>query len=1135
MPTEDTFQKRRAELSAAKQALLEKRLQRSFTPATQALSMAVAAPSSSETTPLSFSQHRLWFLQQLEPQSAVYNEPIAVHLRGPLHLPALAQVATALSLRHAVLRTTFPLQDGQVVQLVHPPEPQQSSLPLLDLSTLPASERQAALHRHIQTEVQRPFDLTQDYPWRTLLLRLAPEEHVCLTVMHHIVTDAWSMEVFVREVGLLYAAFCAGQPSPLPPLPVQYAQYAQWQRQQVDEAFLTSHLAYWKRHLAGPLPRLHLPTDHARPPEQRYEGRRLPLGICAQTTQALHALSRQQGVTLFMTLLAALQLVLARLSQQQDVLIGSPIAGRTRPELEGLLGCFVNTLVLRTDLSGQPSVQELLQRVRAVTLGAYEHQDVPFEKLVEELQPERSLSHAPFFQVMFTLQNVPLASRELAGLTISAAPLEHTTAKFDLSLTLQELPEGLEGFLEYNTALFEEATIGRVAAYLQRVLQAMVADPTQGIEEIPLLSLEELQQFDTWNATERAYPKGQCLHEIVEEQVERTPNAPAVTYEGTQLTYRELNRRANQLANYLRTLGVGPEMLVGICMERSIEMVVGLLGILKAGAAYVPIDPTYPQERVAYMLHDAQPSLLLSQEHLRTRLPEQGTQCLYLDSDWQTIGSAAGASTETPESGVIPDNLAYVIYTSGSTGKPKGAMNSHRGIVNRLQWMQEEYRLNATDRVLQKTPFSFDVSVWEFFWPLMYGAHLIVARPEGHRDSSYLVNFINEQQITTLHFVPSMLSNFLEEPALHAVQTCQSLRHVICSGEALPFELQQRFFERFADPAVELHNLYGPTEAAVDVTYWACERESKRQIVPIGRPIANMQMYLLDEHLNRVPVGVSGELYIGGIGLGRGYLHRRELTAEKFIASPFDHKPGARLYKTGDIARYLSDGSIEYLGRNDHQVKIRGFRIELGEIEAVLGTHPAVHECVVVVQADASGNKYIIAYIVLEGEQMPGGDELRTLLKQKLPEYMIPSTFMILDALPLSPNGKLDRNALPAPDSEKSLRETSRVAPRTPLEEELASIWRQILNIEQVGVYDDFFEIGGHSLLVTQVIARVRDTCHVDLPLQVMFKTPTIAALAEAIEKVKMRSNELHKPSVKPISRDAYRTKSTSLSDDRVL
>jgi len=417
----------------------------------------------------------------------------------------------------------------------------------------------------------------------------------------------------------------------------------------------------------------------------------------------------------------------------------------------------------------------------------------------------------------------------------------------------------------------------------------------------------------------------------------------------------------------------------------------------------------------------------------------------------------------------------------------------------------------------------------------MYGAHLIVARPEGHRDSSYLVNFINEQQITTLHFVPSMLSNFLEEPALHAVQTCQSLRHVICSGEALPFELQQRFFERFADPAVELHNLYGPTEAAVDVTYWACERESKRQIVPIGRPIANMQMYLLDEHLNRVPVGVSGELYIGGIGLGRGYLHRRELTAEKFIASPFDHKPGARLYKTGDIARYLSDGSIEYLGRNDHQVKIRGFRIELGEIEAVLGTHPAVHECVVVVQADASGNKYIIAYIVLEGEQMPGGGELRTLLKQKLPEYMIPSTFMILDALPLSPNGKLDRNALPAPDSEKSLRETSRVAPRTPLEEELASIWRQILNIEQVGVYDDFFEIGGHSLLVTQVIARVRDTCHVDLPLQVMFKTPTIAALAEAIEKVKMRSNELHKPSVKPISRDAYRTKSTSLSDDRVL
>src|SRR5712692_3763308 len=1136
MMREDTFQKRRAELSAAKQALLEKRLQRSFTPATQALPMAVAAPSSSGTTPLSFRQHRLWFLQQMQPQSAVYNEPIAVHLHGPLHLPALAQVATALSLRHAVLRTTFPLQDGQVVQLVHPPEPQQSSLPLLDLSVLPASERQAALHRHIQTEVQRPFDLTQDYPWRTLLLRLAPEEHVCLTIMHHIVTDAWSMEVFVREVGLLYAAFCAGQPSPLPPLPVQYAQYAQWQRQQVDEAFLTSHLAYWKRHLAGPLPRLNLPTDHARPPEQRYEGRRLPLGISAQTTQALHALSRQQGVTLFMTLLAALQLVLARLSQQQDVLIGSPIAGRTRPELEGLLGCFVNTLVLRTDLSGQPSVQELLQRVRAVTLGAYEHQDVPFEKLVEELQPERSLSHAPFFQVMFTLQNVPLASRELAGLTISAAPLEHTTAKFDLSLTLQELPEWLEGFLEYNTALFEEATIGRVAAYLQRVLQAMVADPTQGIEEIPLLSLEE-ERLLLLNASPMVEETSEALEEpymrLFAQQVQRTPEAVAVLFQDRHLTYRQLHQRVCELAGQLRRLDAGPEQLVAVLAERGPDLLVALLALLQVGAAYLPLDPHAPPARLRQVLERSGSPLVLTTTSL-IPLGQQVVQALSPQRqptfyNLQDVPSTNTLLDDQPFASQ-PGQLAYVIYTSGSTGVPKGAMVEQQGMLNHLFAKIDALHLSAEDVVAQTASQCFDISVWQFLAVLLVGGSVHILPDAIAHDPGALLHTLAQQPLSVLETVPSLLRFLLDVAEAAGAQPppLPHLRWLIPTGEALPPELCRRWLQVY--PQVPLLNAYGPTECSDDVTHAPIVEPPPASVtsMSIGQALPNLRLYVLDRHLRPTPLGVSGEIYVGGIGVGRGYLGEPERTAQSFLPDPFSGRAGARLYKTGDRARYLPDGSLEFQGRLDQQVKLRGYRIELGEIEAVLHGHAEVREAVVLLREDELGNQQLVAYVVGRAAPSLGSEQLRLYLKERLPEYMVPSVIVLLEALPIGPTGKLDRHALPPPER-GYLAVNGYVAPRTSLEEVLVGIWQQLLGVARIGIHDDFFEAGGHSLLVTQVIARVREIFQVDLPMQVLFKSPTIAELAEAVEQVLARSEELRKPAIQPISREAYRTRLSSL------
>ncbi len=672
-------------------------------------------------------------------------------------------------------------------------------------------------------------------------------------------------------------------------------------------------------------------------------------------------------------------------------------------------------------------------------------------------------------------------------------PLEQTTSKFDLTLSLSESAEGLSGSLEYRTDLFERPTIERMAGHLQTLLEGIVSAPERRLSELPLLTGKERQQLLVeWNDTAADYPRDKCIHQLFEEQVRQTPDAVAVVFEDRELTYAQLNAQANQLAHYLRQLGVGPEILVAICVERSLEMVVGLLGILKAGGAYVPLDPDYPAERLAFMLEDTRSPVLLTQQALRERLPVNNARVVCLDGDWPEIARRSEANLLTQANA---DNLAYVIYTSGSTGRPKGVMIEQTGICNRLCWMQATYGLATSDRVLQKTPYSFDVSVWEFFWPLITGAGLVVARPGGHQDPSHLVNLIIHSKVTTLHFVPSMLQVFLEAEVL---ESAHCLKRVICSGEALPFALQERFFMRLPD--VELHNLYGPTEASVDVTFWSCVAGDPRRILPIGRPIANIQCYVLNGLLEPVPAGVSGELHLAGAGLARGYLNRPDLTAEKFIPNPFSAAPGSRLYRTGDLCRWLPDGNLEFLGRIDHQVKIRGYRIELGEIESSLRAHNQVREAVVVAREDQPGEKRMVAYVVpaAEGGTTVSAAALREHLRAGLPTYMVPSAFVFLEALPLTPNGKLDRKALPAPDGHVEL-DGPYVPPRNPVEEQLCAIWQEVLRLERVGVHDNFFELGGHSLLTVQAMARIQAVLDKRLPLAALFQNPTVKKLASVI------------------------------------
>jgi amino acid adenylation domain-containing protein len=1045
---------------------------------------------------LSDTQRRMWFLARLDPAHATYNQSLAYRLIGDIDVEALKRSVRLLARRHEILRTTYSLGDDEPRQVVH--EDLKVELKCADLGALPKPQQSEAMQCLMRGEMQQAFNLETSAPLRMLLVRLDEREHVLLRVIHHIASDGWSIGIFERELSAGYAAFAKGTEPALPALAIQYADYAVWQREWLQGEVLEEQLAYWKSQLAN-VSTLELPADRPRPPVASDRGAHLIFELPAPLTAALKALGQREGATLFMTLLAAFQVLLYRYSGQQDIAVGAPIAGRRHTELEGLIGFFANTLVLRTDLSGNPPFRELLARVREIALGAYTHQDLPFEKLVEELAPARDLSRNPLFQVMFALQNAPGAALALEGLEVSRLPLAGHSAKFDLSLSVRESAEGLRASWEYATDLFDASTIERMARHFERLLEAIVADPQQRIAQLPLLSAAERHQLLVeWNDTAADYPKDRCIHELFEAQAARTPEAVAVVFEGRQLTYGELNARANQLAHYCIEIGVGRDVLVGLCMERSLELIVGLVGILKAGGAYVPLDPSYPKNRLAFMLNDTQAPVLLTQQGLLEQLPKYDERIVCLDRDWLHISahSVANAATNTDA-----EALAYVMYTSGSTGNAKGVMIGHRALVNHMTWMEVRFPLVATDRVLQKTSIGGDASVWELFAPLISGAQLVLAAPQVHRSPSDLVETAQRQAITVLQVVPSMLAAMLDESGL---SQCRALRRLYCGGEVLGAEAARRFRAR---SSAELMNLYGPTEATIDATCHVCLEDSD-QTVSIGRPIANTRIYLLDGHGEPVPVGVPGELYIGGAGLARGYLNRPELTAEKFLPDPFSEAPGARMYRTGDLARYLPDGNIEFLGRIDHQVKVRGFRIELGEIEAVLAEHAAVRQAVVLAREDVPGDKRLVAYVVPADASFTDTGPLRAFLRVRLPDYMLPAAYVLLERLPLTPNDKVDRRALPAPHYGRDEAGDTFVPPRNALEETIAEVWCEVLELDRVGVHDNFFELGGHSLLSAQVLARLTRLLPVELPLRRIFEAPTIAELAQDVARISEGADE---------------------------
>lgn len=1060
------------------------------------------AQSSREWSALSHDQRALWFLYRLAPESAAYNLLYAARLRSSLDIDALQRAVDTLLQRYPILTATFAMRDGEPVQRFH--KDQKIQVAVIDA----AGRSPENLQRRLIEEANRPFDLEQGPILRIKLYKRDEQDYILALNVHHIAADFWALDILVDELCILYAANRAGIAAPLPEPGTQYPEYVRQQAEMLAGAEGERLWAYWREKLSGELPLLNLPTDRPRPLVQTYRGAVHSFALSDDLAWQLRALANAEKVTLFTLLLAAYQTLLFRYTNQEDILVGTPMLGRNRAEYERVIGYLANPVVLRADLSGNPTFKEFLRQAGRTVIEALEHQDYPFPLLVERLQPRRDPSYSPIFQTEFiwdrprtrNAQAMILAgqdgmARQLAQENLVLEPFAYGQqgAPFDLTLTIFELEGGLSADFRYNVDLFDAATIERMEQHFQMLLAGIVANPEQRLRDLPLLTEAELHRILVdWNATESDYPGDVCLHQLIEAQVERTPEQTALIFEDQALSYRELNRRANRLAHALQAWGVEPDVLVGVCMERSIEMVVALLAILKAGGAYVPLDPGYPQERLAYMLQDAQAPVLLTQSAIAARLPRTEAKVVSLDSDW---GEERAGHDENPISGVQPDNLIYMIYTSGSTGKPKGALNIHRGLCNRLHWMQQAYRLTPDDRVLQKTPFSFDVSAWEFFWPLMTGASLVVARPGGQQDTAYLAELIERQRITTLHFVPSMLQAFLLEPDLE--RRCKTLRHVVCSGEALSFELQERFFARL--PAA-LHNLYGPTEASIDVTYWECQ---PGQPVTIGRPIANTRIYILDQAGHPVPVGVAGELYLGGVGLARGYHNRPDLTAERFVPDPFSKEPGARLYRTGDLARYRADGAVEFLGRIDQQVKIRGFRIELGEIEAALVQHPAIAEAVVTAREDTPGNRRLVAYIVATQEQQAEGtapsiETLRSFLQEKLPYYMVPAAFVFLEALPLLPNGKVDRKALPAPDMTRPDLEKAFVAPRTPVEETLAGVWREVLGLDKVGVHDNFFDLGGASIQSLEIISKAGEA-GLQLSLEMLFEHQTIAELAAAL------------------------------------
>ncbi|PHM11387.1 hypothetical protein CK516_02895 [Nostoc sp. 'Peltigera malacea cyanobiont' DB3992] len=1092
-----------------------------------------------QNLPLSFAQERLWLLNQLEPDSPFYNEQIALKLHGQLNVVALEQSLNKIISRHEILRTNFHTINEQPVQVIA--DRLTLNVPVLDLTELPESEREIACQQLATTEAAQPFDLVSSPLIRACVVKLKELEYALVLTVHHILVDGWSTGVLMRELATIYSALCNNLSPELPELPIQYADFAIWQRQWLQKEVLQTQLDYWKQLLKNAPTLLELPTDRPRPAIQNYRGAVQYIELSNELSQAIANFSRQEGATLFMTLFAAYITLLYRYTGSDDIVVGTPIANRDRLELEGLIGFFVNTLVLRTDLSGNPSFQQLLGRVRQMTLQAYAHPDLPFDELVKALQPQRDLSYTPLFQVLFVLQNAPISEIEMTGLTISSLPTQSAVAKFDLTLSLQNTATGLVGMWQYNADLFDAATIERMSRHFQTLLEGIVANPQERISQLPLLTeLEQQQLLVDWNDTQFDYSQDKCIHQLFEEQVKRTPDAVAVVFEDQQLTYHQLNSRANQLAHYLKSVGVGADVLVGLCVERSLEMVVGLLGILKAGGAYVPLDPEYPQDRLSFMLEDTQLSVLLTQQHLIERLPKHQAQLVCLDTEWQSISQLSDFDLVDSTSS---ENLAYVIYTSGSTGKPKGVMIQHQSLVNLTQAAIAEYGLShacngQSQRILQFCSICFDAAAVEIYPSLSCGATVVLRTKTMLSSVQTFIENCRDWGITVLNLPIAYWHQLTFELVNANLQLPDCIRLVVFGGEHL-LEQRLRMWQQHIGEYPQLINAYGPTEATVQVTYKLLGID--RQKLTIGRPIYNTQIYILDQYLQPVPIGVPGELHIGGAGLARGYLNRPELTNEKFI--PFQRGRGQRgrgqgaggrgeicdrLYKTGDLARYLPDGDIEYLGRIDNQVKIRGFRIELGEIETALSEHNDVQTCCVIAREDTPGEKRLVAYVVPypqvtcteRSRSTPTIDQLRHSLKAKLPEYMVPNAFVLLESLPLTSNGKVDRRALATHELDSTLRELY-VAPRTPIEEMLALLWTQVLKLERVGIHDNFFEVGGHSLLATQLLSRIRNIFKVELPLRELFARATIADLAQSIGQLQQQDLELSTPPILPRAENA--------------
>ena len=1056
-----------------------------------ARSQIASVSRTSDTFPLSFAQQRLWFISQLQQDNASYNVSAGVRMEGPLSVAALERAFGEVLRRHESLRTVIRQVDGEPVQVIT--DPPVFRLPQFDLQMVPAAQRETEAQSLLTLDAQKPFNIEDASLFRATLLLLSPREHILLLTMHHIISDGMSRGVLVRELVQLYEAFANGRSSTLPELTIQYVDFAAWQREWLQGEVLDKQVSYWKEKLAGAPSLLELPADRPRPPVQSFHGARQPVVIPQEVTESLRELGESQNATLFMTLLAAFEVLLFRHTGQDDIVVGVPITGRNNPELANLIGFFINSLPVRTDLSGNPTFRELLGRVREAALGAYEHQDLPFEKLVEVSQPERDTSYSPLFQIMCHLDNTGAPALALPGLRLTPLDADTGTSKFDLTLDLVESSTELKGWLEYSTELFDDVTIQRLSERFQILLKAAVAAPDTRIAALPLLSpMEENQLIVGLNQTAEVFPHAPCLHQIFEAQAEQTPAATAVRFEGQELTYAELNRRANQLAHRLRKLGVGWEVLVAICMEPSLDLPIALLAVLKAGGAYIPLDPAEPRKRLSFILEETGAAVVLTQEGLADNQAFAGVQVIRLDHDVEVF---ATESTENLPTQVTGENLCYVIYTSGSTGQPKAAMLHHRGVRNRLLWGITNYQLGQGDVVLHKTPLTFDVSVWEIFAPLLSGACLLIGKAGGHQDPVYQLELMAREKVTHVDYVPTMLEVLLE---LKGLDDCDSLKIVTSAGEALTRGLRDRFYSQ---TKAKLYNLYGSTEASLAVTYWVCPGEGKERLIPIGRPMNNARIYILDKHLQPVPIGVAGELHVGGVAPGRGYLKRPDLTADKFIPDALSETGGERLYKTGDLARYRSDGAIEFLGRLDHQVKIQGRRLELVEVEASLCQHPAVREAVVLARKITAGNKSLVAYVVSKQEPLPTGDELRNYLRQKLPEYMVPAAYVVLTELPLLSNGKLNLRALPRPKKVLSQPEAVYMPPESDLEQTIASIWQQVFNIDRVSIHTNFFDLGGNSLLVTKVHSKLRAALNSDIQVIELFKHSTIHSLAKYLSE----------------------------------